>query len=120
MRKILLLLTIFLILAVGTSCSNSEILSSANTQTVEEICSDCDSDSMRAYHVYSDSMVTADGEVLFAQYYGCNHDSLTCSVYFIGFNTFDTWKKDTVVFYKDSTVVVHDLAGVSSKKGIYI
>lgn len=118
MRKILLLLTIFLILAVGTSCSNSEILSSANTQTVEEICSDCDSDSMRAYHVYSDSMVTADGEVLFAQYYGCNHDSLTCSVYFIGFNTFDTWKKDTVVFYKDSTVVVHDLAGVSSKKGI--
>lgn len=118
MRKILLLLTTFLILAVGTSCSNSEILSSANTQTVEEICSDCDSDSMRAYHVYSDSMVTADGEVLFAQNYGCNHDSLTCSVYFVGFNTIEKWKRDTVVFYQDSTVVMHDLAGISSKKGI--
>lgn len=118
MRKILLLLTTFLILAVGTSCSNSEILSSANTQTVEEICSDCDSDSMRAYHVYSDSMVTADGEVLFAQDYDCNHDSLTCSVYFVGFNTIEKWKRDTVVFYQDSTVVMHDLAGISSKKGI--
>lgn len=118
MRKILLLLTTFLILAVGTSCSNSEILSSANTQTVEEICSDCDSDSMRAYHVYSDSMVTADGEVLFAQDYDCNHDSLTCSVYFISFNTMEKWDKDTIVFYQDSTVVKHDLAGISSKKGI--
>lgn len=118
MRKILLLLTTFLILAVGISCSNSEILSSANTQTVEEICSDCDSDSMRAYHVYSDSMVTADGEVLFAQNYDCNHDSLTCSVYFVGFNTIEKWKRDTVVFYQDSTVVMHDLVGISSKKGI--
>ena len=77
MRKILLLLTTFLILAVGTSCSNSEILYSANTQTVEEICSDCDSDSMLVYHVYSDSLVTADGEVFFVQNYDCNHDSLT-------------------------------------------
>ena len=118
MRKILLLLTTFLILAVGTSCSNSEILYSANTQTVEEICSDCDSDSMRAYHVYSDSMVTADGEVLFAQDYDCDHDSLTCSVYFVGFNTIEKWKRDTVVFYQDSTVVMHDLAGISSKKGM--
>ena len=118
MRKILLLLTTFLILAVGTSCSNSEILYSANTQTVEEICSDCDSDSMLVYHVYSDSLVTADGEVLFVQNYDCNHDSLTCSVYFVGFNTIEKWKRDTVVFYQDSTVVMHDLAGISSKKGI--
>ena len=118
MRKILLLLTTFLILAVGTSCSNSEILYSANTQTVEEICSDCDSDSMLVYHVYSDSLVTADGEVFFVQNYDCNHDSLTCSVYFVGFNTIEKWKRDTVVFYQDSTVVMHDLAGISSKKGI--
>lgn len=118
MRKILLLLTTFLILAVGTSCSNSEILYSANTQTVEEICSDCDSDSMLVYHVYSDSLVTADGEVFFVQNYDCNHDSLTCFVYFVGFNTIEKWKRDTVVFYQDSTVVMHDLAGISSKKGI--
>ena len=118
MRKILLLLTTFLILAVGTSCSNSEILSSANTQTVEEICSDCDSIIMPSYHVHSDSIVTADGEVFFVKNYDCNHDSLTCSVYFVGFNTIEKWEMDTVVFYQDSTVVKHDLAGISSKKGI--
>ncbi len=118
MRKILLLLTTFLILAVGTSCSNSEILSSANTQTVEEICSDCDSIFMPSYHVHSDSIVTADGEVFFVKNYDCNHDSLTCSVYFVGFNTIEKWEMDTVVFYQDSTVVMHDLVGISSKKGI--
>lgn len=118
MRKILLLLSSFLILTVCISCGDEKILSSAARQTTEEICSDCDSDSMRAYHVYSDSMVTADGEVLFAQYYDCNHDSLTCSVYFVSFNTIEKWEKDTIVFYQDSTVVKHDLAGISSKKGI--
>lgn len=118
MKKFLLLLTTFLILALGTSCSNSEILYSANTQTVEEICSDCDSIFMPSYHVHSDSIVTADGEVFFVKNYDCNHDSLTCSVYFVGLNTIEKWEMDTVVFYQDSTVVMHDLVGISSKKGI--
>lgn len=118
MRKILLLLATFLVLAVSISCSNSEILSSANTQTVEAVCSDCDSDSVLYYYAYSDSIVTADGDVLFAQNYDCNHDSLTCSVYFISLNTIGKRLRDTVVFHQDSTVVLHDLAGFSSQKGI--
>lgn len=118
MRKILLLLATFLVLAVSISCSNSEILSSANTQTVEAVCSDCDSDSVLYYYAYFDSIVTADGDVLFAQNYDCNHDSLTCSVYFISLNTIGKRLRDTVVFHQDSTVVLHDLAGFSSQKGI--
>ena len=118
MRKILLLLMFFLIFAVCVSCSDEKILSTVNTPTVEEISSDSDSDSVQFFYVHSDSIVTADGEVLFVQSYGCNHDSLTCSLYFISFNTIEKWEKDTVVFYQDSTVVMHDLAGISSKKGI--